>query len=290
MVALGVVASDLTRAGVISRLYTITTVDPTIIDDADDGYRVGSRWINDITQAEFLLFDSTSGAAVWLQVGSGGGGGATDAAHVSYTNVGYPAILTVKGALDQLLFFPMQVSLSGGSVNEVGQSLASVALSWSYNKSILGQTLVGPSAPSIILTDRAATVPGPITADSTWTVQGTSLDGSEHPSASVSALFWPRRFWGVSAASPSAGLLTSLSSQLSTSRAQSRTFTASAEYIYFAWPSSFGTPSFVVGGFASTAWNKTTVSVTNAYGDTRNYDIWQSNYVNTGVGIAVDVS
>lgn len=63
----------------IPPLYVISTVDPTIIDDAGDGYSIGKRWINTVTGATWTLVDNTVGAAVWKEEdGSGGGGGAVN--------------------------------------------------------------------------------------------------------------------------------------------------------------------------------------------------------------------
>lgn len=39
--------------------------DPTSGDDVSLGYDVGSRWINSMTQSEFVCMDNTLGAAVW---------------------------------------------------------------------------------------------------------------------------------------------------------------------------------------------------------------------------------
>ena len=72
---LGLVAVPVSRADVIGRLYRVTTVDPTDIDDADDGYRVGSRWVNTLTGVEFWCADPTPDGAVWNE---GGGGGSSD--------------------------------------------------------------------------------------------------------------------------------------------------------------------------------------------------------------------
>ena len=50
-----------------------TTVDPTVNNDVDEGYVVGSRWVNTSTDNEFLCLDNTDGAAVWLLTTSTGG-------------------------------------------------------------------------------------------------------------------------------------------------------------------------------------------------------------------------
>ncbi len=49
-----------------SALNNLTaTTDPTITDDINAGYSVGSRWINTVTNKGFLLLDPSSGDADW---------------------------------------------------------------------------------------------------------------------------------------------------------------------------------------------------------------------------------
>lgn len=43
-----------------------TTTAPTINDDSGDGYAIGSRWIDTVTDKEYVLVDTTVGAAVWV--------------------------------------------------------------------------------------------------------------------------------------------------------------------------------------------------------------------------------
>ena len=54
------------------------TTDPGVGDDSDDGYSVGSRWINVTLDKEFACLDATVGAAVWGNTtttdGAGSGG------------------------------------------------------------------------------------------------------------------------------------------------------------------------------------------------------------------------
>ena len=51
------------------------TVDPTVGDDLTIGYAVGSEWLRADTDELFVCFDNSAGAAVWREVGVGGGGG-----------------------------------------------------------------------------------------------------------------------------------------------------------------------------------------------------------------------
>lgn len=70
-------------------------------------------------------------------------------------------------------------------------------------------------------------------------------------------------------------------SELATSL--SRTFAnidAAGKYLCFAWPTLFGTPTFVVGGFTNTAFTKvrSAVAFVNDFGFSGvNYDVWISN-------------
>jgi hypothetical protein len=51
-------------------------------------------------------------------------------------------------------------------------------------------------------------------------------------------------------------------------------------YIVFSWPSSYGTPSFMVNGNINTAFTKISpYTHTNIYGYVENYDVWVSNTV-----------
>lgn len=56
--------------------------EPTVLDDYDQGMRVGTLWLDDTTGRVWWLTDNTAGAAVWILIsdptgGTGGGGGTT---------------------------------------------------------------------------------------------------------------------------------------------------------------------------------------------------------------------
>ncbi len=63
------------------------TTNPTTSDDRDDGYEIGTLWINTSTNDSFLLTDDTTGSANWEQINGGGsgGGGTLDDAYNSDT-------------------------------------------------------------------------------------------------------------------------------------------------------------------------------------------------------------
>lgn len=53
-------------------------VDPTVADDANSGYAPYSVWVNLTDDKLFFCLDAAVGAAVWQEVGAGGGGGLTN--------------------------------------------------------------------------------------------------------------------------------------------------------------------------------------------------------------------
>lgn len=93
-----------------------------------------------------------------------------------------------------------------------------------------------------------------------------------------------RRFWGSFAAATitDSQIVSSLSSDLGGSRAQSRTITAETAYIYVVLPTSFGVPTFAVSGLTSSAWETTTRTITLAGQAATSYGIYRSTYPITG--------
>jgi len=92
------------------------------------------------------------------------------------------------------------------------------------------------------------------------------------------------RFWGSFAgdAIADAQIVSSLSSDLGGSRAQSRTITAATAYLYVILPTSFGVPTFAVGGLTSSAWQTTTRTITFSEQAATSYGIYRSTYPITG--------
>ena len=79
------------------------TAAPTVNNDIDEGYVVGSRWIDVTADKEYVCLDNTDGAAVWTETTGGAGAYelATDAETVTGTatdKVTTPANITAKMA------------------------------------------------------------------------------------------------------------------------------------------------------------------------------------------------
>lgn len=109
---------------------------------------------------------------------------------------------------------------------------------------------------------------------------------SSESTASVNLNWYYRLYYGtaISLTTPSSLSYNKLSSGFA------GTFNVNAgtgEYIYISFPSSFGTPTFYVGGFEGGISFLETVSFTNSYGITTNYDIYQSDNVSLGATTVV---
>lgn len=66
----------------------LKTTDPTVNDDANDGYLVGTRWINTTDDKAFVCLDNTVGAAVWTETTAGGSGESNTGSNQGVDGVG----------------------------------------------------------------------------------------------------------------------------------------------------------------------------------------------------------
>lgn len=212
------------------------------------------------------------------------------AGDIAYTNSQFPTMATLQDAMDELLYVNPAVSVSGGGNYEIGSTRATTKLTWTWNKTIQSQSLnqgIGDLAPTV----REYTYETEISSNTTFTVTGS--DGKKTVSGSTSVNFLPKRYWGVSA-SPSltdSGII-GLSSELSTSRTQTRTFDCSGgKYFYFAIKTSYCTNiKFKVGGLSFSDMDVETRQFTNASGHTDSYNIYRVHNLQTGAAILVEVS
>lgn len=129
---------------------------------------------------------------------------------------------------------------------------------------------------------------GSLTQTRTVTLQGTNTQSGTF--SNTKTLTWShKRYWGTHPtftlpsdaqiiAANGAGV--GSGSEFSTTRTQTRNgIDGGGNYIFFAWPTTFGTPSFTVNGLPNTAWTKvgTAISFVNSNGHTEPYDVWISN-------------
>lgn len=99
--------------------------------------------------------------------------------------------------------------------------------------------------------------------------------------------FKDKKYWGVGAVEPdaidSAFLLGLASNALADGyNGNIQANPGAGEYIYFAFPTAWGTPKFSIGGFEGGFGKVKTLDFTNASGYTTSYDVYQSATANLG--------
>lgn len=223
----------------------------------------------------------------------------------TFSNITYQQLLDV-------LFYPYVAPTltlsSSNSILEYGNS-QSVTLSWKViqgKNSIVTADVSGPVGSPTTIVSLPSTFGASTSGTTTLTPQTNVLsiftfsvdDTVVSPSsgglnfATVSVSWSSRIYWGVSSTTSSVTLssevigLTGASvgsgSQISLTRVKNYDgINGSGGYLMFSWPSSYGTPSFLVNGAISNAFSKvnTSFSLTNSFGYNTTYDVWKSNTV-----------
>jgi hypothetical protein len=177
------------------------------------------------------------------------------------------------------------ISLAGGGFVEVKHSIVHPAFTATYSTPPTSAVLTDsvPNSPQNVIST-------PTSFSSTHTYVGntfnssvtftlTAGNGIVTKTANTTLTWVQRTYYGVGPAGQnSAAFITSLGGQFLTN-SQPTSFNVTAgvnQYIYFA-------PTFSVGGFAG-GFNlvSNTIAVTNAFGFTENYQLWQSTNANLG--------
>ena len=188
-----------------------------------------------------------------------------------------------KQMIDDLSYVKIAINslTATNSSNEIGSTVAATDVAWTLNKEPKTQRIKFSSEAEETLetSDRSKSYTGKnITSNSIIKLTVTD-ERDASVSKQVTIQFQPKVYYGVSA-DPTAlesDAINALTGALTSSRA--RTFSANAgegEYIVYIIPSSFGTPTFNVGGFDGGFKKTKTIEHTNASGYKQNYDIWQS--------------
>lgn len=202
------------------------------------------------------------------------------ASNVEYLNGSFT---TVQQALDSLLYVVPNISGFSISPNivEIGTTVSSIILNWVLNKTFTSLSInngIGAIAPSLLTRTQNVS----LIANTTFTITGG--DGVNVDSESAGLSFRSRRWWGTNTSDTltSADILALASGELSTNRQQIRTINGGGKYIWFAFPTSYGLPNFVVNGLPSTAFITSIISHTNASGNTQNYYVIRTTTVQNG--------
>lgn len=200
----------------------------------------------------------------------------------------------VQAQLDSLSHVPIDITSFTNTVGtvEIGSTVTSVTFNWVINKTPATLSInqgIGSITPTLNTATRAVNV----STATTYTL--TASDGTSYPgntdTATTAISFQHKVYWGISAStSLDSSQIIALNSSFGTTRVKSFTINGDGQYIYYAYPASFGNATFTVNGLVNSAWTKTTLSFTNASGNITLFNIYRTNTVQNGDNIQISVS
>ena len=256
----------------------------------------------DIRDSVFTLWNRISNVAVVASQSASASSYYTNSTPVPVTIGGISVGTTFSNAsmtdMWNALLYPYiapSVLLLGGDTREFGSTNV-VTLSWFAYKNTNSLTSIIVDGVPILGAPFNSNQSGVQLAVATQNVTSTffmsTSDGTSTPSTSTTVFWANKRYWGKTS---SFGAFT-LSSQIlalsgagvgsgsvlaSSLSAVYNGINGAGEYLVFAWPTSFGTPTFTVNGLPNTAFTKvnSSFSFTNSWGYVENYDVWMSNTV-----------
>lgn len=197
---------------------------------------------------------------------------------------------TLPDALNELnrdlQYIPIEILAFSNNIGvaEKGSTLNELTLKWQLNKdpeTILmnGQVRADlKTLRSLTLKDRA------LTADKTFMLQVRDEKGKT-AQKNTSVVFQNGVYYGVSEIPEEVNntFILSLSRSLQGSRTKTFSTTSTEDqYIWYAFPSRYGTPVFNVGGFDGGFTKAASISFTNASGYTEEYAVYRSDNSNLG--------
>ncbi len=296
-------SDEAARANHTHALSFDTVVD--VFNEADQALPLNGQKITDLADPDD---DQDAATKAYVDAHAGGGGGTDDIGSADAPGLA-PAM---AGAASHVLVDDgnteptwrqltmddiapaFNASLSGGGTLEVGNSVVNPAFTASYT---------GGPATAATITDNDGNPPltlsSPFTAgtmphtysktanNASVTFTLSASKGAINDTAQASYAWRPRVYYGVSSngSGNSEAFIEALaSSALASSRATSLSVNAgSGEYIYYAYPASYGAATFTVGGFeGGFDLISATISVTNAHGVTQDYRLYRSTNPSLG--------
>lgn len=194
-----------------------------------------------------------------------------------------------KQKIDDLSYTKIAITAMSAtnSANEIGSTVAATDVSWTLNKEAKAQKIKfgGETEETLDKALRKKSYTGKAVKSNTNIVITVTDERNAQVSRTASITFQPKVYWGKTnkGQMTDVDILALEGSSLASNK--NRTFTVNAgegEKIVYAIPTSFGTPTFNVGGFDGGFKKMQTLQHTNKSGYSQNYDIWAS--VNAGLG------
>ncbi len=185
--------------------------------------------------------------------------------------------------LDNLEYKPMTItsfSVTPGPIFEIGSTIDKLTFSWAFNKTPKTVTFNNEAIDNTLTSKELTGLA--LKTNKSYTLVAEDNKGSS-ASKTVSVSFLHGVYYGAAESITESGQIISLVRKLQAGR--NITFEVGAgvnDYIWYCLPTSYGTPSFNVGGFDGGFTKTGSVNVTNASGFIDSYDIWRSDNANLG--------
>lgn len=200
--------------------------------------------------------------------------------------------LVLTDVIDSLLYVPLTInSFNGSSTFERGQVLTSLAVTWSYNKPVQAQSITGSGVipPILAAADRNVTLTlENVSTNRTITLTADDITGDATPpkTRTLSLAWYDGVYWGVATPGTynSAFISGLANKQLRGSRQGSFNINVGAgQYGFVAIPQDMGAASFKTNGFNGGLSLQAVISYTNAFGFTKNYNLYRTENTNLGL-------
>lgn len=194
-------------------------------------------------------------------------------------------IATMKAQIADLMYSEIVITEFKNNVNtaEKGSTVSSITFNWTLSRDAKSVTLDN-AAQATTATGSKTLSSQNVTTDKTYTLKVTD-DRDYSTTKTTSIKFYNGVYYGAKAEGTiDAAFIKSLTKTLQANKTKTFSATAGAgQYIWFCLPTSYGTPTFNVGGFdGGFSKVKSGFSFTNASGYTENYDVWRSDNANLG--------
>ena len=189
---------------------------------------------------------------------------------------------SVIDRLNNLEYVPISITsfTTPTSTYEKGTTLTGITFNWNTNKDPVSVRIDNtPVTPPTLKTFNLTGLSLNTSKTFTLTVE----DAKQSASRNLTVNFYQGVYYGAAESITESGQIISLVRKLQAGR--NITFEVGAgvnDYIWYCLPTSYGTPSFNVGGFDGGFTKTGSVNVTNASGFIDSYDIWRSDNANLG--------
>lgn len=186
--------------------------------------------------------------------------------------------------LDGMTYIPLSISefYHTNGLAEKGSTVNELTFKWALSALPLSLSINDLPIEDVAAVETTLTGLD-LTEDTTFTLK--AVDKRSVASKDTELIFTYNVYCGVASEADSytGAFLEQLLGELQTSRETTIDVTAGAgQYIYYAVPTSYGDCTFTSGGFTGGFTKVATVSYTNIYNVTTNYDIWKSDYAGLG--------